>query len=94
MEFNNCKVLNSRTHEFFLASVRIGRQFLLICSNEFVPTNHELCATSGFRPVEIFMLSDISRCEVTKYSGANDEFTIFFNNNQNIIIRSHERLRF
>lgn len=92
VEFNNCKVLNSRTHEFFLASVRIGRQFLLICSNEFVPTNHELCATSGFRPVEIFMLSDISRCEVTKHSGSNDEFTIFFNNNQNIIIRSHERL--
>lgn len=92
VEFDNCKVLNSKTQSFGPATVRIGRQFLLICSDEFVPTNHELCATKGFRPVEIFSLSEITRCEITKNSGATDEFTIYFNNEQSVIIRSPDRL--
>lgn len=92
VEFENCKVLDSKTQTFRSSTIRIGRQFLLLCSDDFVPTAHELCATKGFRPVEIFGLSDITRCEITKASGATDEFTIYFNNEQSVIIRSSDRL--
>lgn len=92
VEFVNCKVLNSLTQTFYSATIRIGRQYLLFCSDEFIPTNHELCATKGFRPVEIFALSDVVKCEITKASGATDEFTIYFNSGQSMIVRSPERL--
>lgn len=92
VEFHNCKVLDSRTQTFKSSTLKIGRQFLLLCSDEFVPTNHELCATRGFRPVEIFNLIDIVRCEITKTSGSSDEFTIYLSNDSSIIIKSNERL--
>ncbi|EGV64718.1 Ras GTPase activating protein ira2 [Yamadazyma tenuis] len=91
VEFLNCKVLDSTTQSFYSATIKIGRSFFLICSDEFIATNHELCATKGFRPVDIYSLSDITRCEITKSSGATDEFTIYFNSGQSVIVRSHER---
>lgn len=92
VEFNHCKVLNSSSQTFFPATVKIGRQFILVCNDEFVPTAHELVVTKGFRPVEIYSLGDITRCEITKNSGASDEFTVYLNNDQSVIIRSPERL--
>lgn len=88
VEFGHCQVLDMSTNLFRPVTVRIGRQFLLLCSDEFVPTDHELCATKGFRPVELFSLANVSRCEMSQHP---DEFTIYFSD-ATCVIRAPERL--
>mmetsp|Transcript_6090 Transcript_6090/g.7475 ORF Transcript_6090/g.7475 Transcript_6090/m.7475 type:complete len:2693 (+) Transcript_6090:217-8295(+) len=91
--FNEVLFYDKNAEQFVPVTLRIGRQWLQVCFNEYFSFSGPSCATEGFMPIEVYKLSDITRCEVSKSSsGPTDEFIISFNYGTTIILRSQERL--
>lgn len=90
--FDKAKLFDTKTNTFEPISIKIGRQWMQLMSEEDVEFSGPNCVTTGFKPIEVVKLTDIIRCEISKVGGVSDEFTIYLNNNHHLIIRSKERL--
>lgn len=90
--FNNVDFYESATGKYMPVTLKIGRQWLQICFNDFVEFGGSPMVTDGFLPVEVHSLADISKCEVTKTTHRDDEFTIHFNDGaMQVTLKSEER---
>lgn len=88
--FKNVKLFNS-TGGFQKVVIKIGRQWIQICA-DFVEFGGSNFVTKGFHPVEVWKLSDITKCETTNLSGESDEFTIYLSLfNHSVTLKSPER---
>ena len=90
--FNHAKLYISKTNSYLPVSIRLGRQYVLICSEQRFPYGGEIGQTSDFAPVEVYRLMDITKCEVSTITEHSDEFTIFMNYDHLITLRSNDRL--
>lgn len=73
-------------------SLRIGRKFLTICFKESVQFKSPYSAVDAFTPLEVHRLTDLVRCEVSDFTGVEDEFTIYFRHNEPVTFKSPDRL--
>lgn len=73
-------------------SLRIGRKFLTVCFKESVQFKSPYSAMDSFTPLEVHRLTDLVRCEVSDFTGVEDEFTIYFKHNDPVTFRSPDRL--
>lgn len=91
--FSEVLFYDKSAEKFVPVTLKIGRQWLQVCFDDYFSFNGAACVTEGFMPLEVYKLSDIIRCEVTKSSnGPTDEFIICFNYGNTVILRSQERL--
>ncbi|ODV78244.1 ras GTPase activating protein RasGAP/neurofibromin [Suhomyces tanzawaensis NRRL Y-17324] len=89
--FNNVKIYSSITGSEHAVSLRIGRKWIQICSQNSVEFQASFFITRSFVPIDIYRLSDISKCEISHTTQNNDEFTIYLNSGDHVILRSNER---
>ncbi|KAK6463983.1 ras GTPase activating protein RasGAP/neurofibromin [Scheffersomyces coipomensis] len=89
--FSHVKAYDEESKTYSPVNVRIGRKWFQVCSEDRVIFKGSACVTDSFVPVEIYRLSEFSKCEVTNYTGYADEFTIFLKFGHKITFRSHER---
>lgn len=90
--FENVKFYDTSVEKFVPVTLRIGRQWLQICFDDYFMFTGPANATEGFVPIEVYKLSDITRCEVSKSSVTPDEFTICFNYGTMVTMESPESL--
>ncbi|KAK6455475.1 ras GTPase activating protein RasGAP/neurofibromin [Scheffersomyces xylosifermentans] len=89
--FNHAKLYDAKSEMFLPINIRIGRKWLQICSEERVIFKGDLTVTESFVPVEIVRLADITKCEISRVTDHDDEFSIYLNYDRQVILRSHER---
>ncbi|EAZ62896.2 Ras GTPase activating protein RasGAP/neurofibromin [Scheffersomyces stipitis CBS 6054] len=89
--FNHAKLYDVATKEFLPISIRIGRKWIQICSEDRVIFKGELTVTDSFVPVDVYRLSDITKCEISRTTDHDDEFSIYLNYEHQVVLRSYER---
>ncbi|CUM63329.1 uncharacterized protein PRCAT00000900001 [Priceomyces carsonii] len=90
--FKNAKVYDPRSKTFFPVSIRLGRRWLQICYEDSYSFYDYHSGTKSFYPVEVYSLSQITKCDVANDMEEKDEFTIHFSENYLILFKSKERL--
>lgn len=87
--FDDVKYLYGNS--LFDVSLKMGREWLQIVLKEPVylePYN----ITPGFcKPIQVYRFCDIVKCEITNYSGVENEFTIWLYNGFQVTLLSEER---
>lgn len=63
-----------------------------MCFKESVQFKSPYSAMDSFTPLEVHRLTDLVRCEVSDFTGVEDEFTIYFKHNDPVTFRSPDRL--
>lgn len=69
--------------------INIGRTWLRIADQE--PTDTSITGTPSYHAVSVHRLSEITKCEISKEKGNEDEFTVFVNDDVPVTFRSKER---
>ncbi|EGW32510.1 ras GTPase activating protein RasGAP/neurofibromin [Spathaspora passalidarum NRRL Y-27907] len=92
VKFKNVQVYDPRNNKFVGATIKIGRKFLQICFDDRVLFSGDDIVTKGFTPVEIYRLSDFVKCEVSRITEHDDEFTIYLSLGTTVTFRSADRL--
>ncbi|RLV94789.1 Inhibitory regulator protein IRA2 [Spathaspora sp. JA1] len=92
VKFKNVQVYDFKANKFVGATIKIGRKFLQICFDDRVIFSGDDIVTKGFTPVEIYRLSDFVKCEVSRITDHDDEFTIYLNLGNTVTFRSVDRL--
>lgn len=90
--FNNCFVYENAVQKFVPATIKLGRKFMQIIfeTTDFSP---DFILTETLTPVEVHLLSDITRCEISNTLDSPNEFTLSLNRyNYEVIISSPQRL--
>ncbi|KAI3402447.2 IRA2 [Candida oxycetoniae] len=90
--YKNVFLYESSTKRYVPVYLKIGRIFLTLFFQERVSFRSPLSSMDNFNPVEVYRLSDISRCEISNYTGFDDEFTIYLNQPSEVTLRSPDRL--
>ncbi|CCE88740.1 Piso0_001519 [Millerozyma farinosa CBS 7064] len=88
--FDNVQIFDPETGRFSHVTLKFGRQWLQIC-HDYSYFKTPLRGAAGYRPVEVFKLANIARCEASKLSGDRNEFTIYWNGGTQATFKSHER---
>lgn len=89
--FKECRVFDDELHTFVPATIKLGRKWMQICFQR-VPTEMSCCVTDSVAPVEVHLLTDITKCEVSNEHGENNEFTLTLNRyNYAVVVTSPQR---
>lgn len=90
--YKNVLLYEPTIQRFEQVSLRIGRRFLTVCFKESVQFKSAFSDVDSFTPLEVHRLTDLIRCEVSNFTGSEDEFTIYFKHNEPVTFRSPDRL--
>ncbi|KAI5964022.1 IRA2 [Candida theae] len=90
--YRNVMLYEPSIERYEQVSLRIGRKFLTVCFKESVQFKSAYSAMDNFTPLEVHRLTDLVRCEVSDFTGVEDEFTIYFKHNEPVTFRSPNRL--
>ncbi|CAK9436789.1 uncharacterized protein LODBEIA_P13110 [Lodderomyces beijingensis] len=90
--YRNVMLHSPQTGEYVPVSLRIGRNFLTVNFEDSVKFDNPLAVVKRYNPVEVYRLTDINRCEISNYTGFDDEFTIYLNHSDEVTFRSTNRL--
>ncbi|KAG7194611.1 Ras GTPase activating protein ira2 [Scheffersomyces spartinae] len=70
-------------------TINIGRTWLRVGDQETMDTS--ITGTASYHAVSVYRLSEITKCEITKDKGSEDEFTVYVNDDIPLTFRSKER---
>lgn len=76
--YKDCMVLDDDQRSFVPATIKLGRKWLQIFF-ERVPTSMPYTETKTVAPVEVHLLSDITKCEILNEYGESNEFVLKLN---------------
>lgn len=89
--FHNAKLYLSKSKKYLPVSIRLGSQYVQICSEIKYDYRNPMCGTVDYIPVEVYKLVDITKCEVSSITEHQDEFTIVLNYDRQLTLRSNDR---
>ncbi|KAL6451004.1 IRA2 Inhibitory regulator protein IRA2 [Candida maltosa Xu316] len=92
VSYSDVVLYDSSTQKFYPVQLKIGRRFVSIIFNERVKLEGKNCVTDSFIPVEVYRITDIFKCEVSNFTGNNDEFTMYLTRGIQVTLRSANRL--
>lgn len=88
--FKDCKVYDEDKGEFTPVVLKLGRQWVQICFEKF-SINYQ-GTTETTNPIEILLVSDLTKCDISDKTGDPNEFTLSLNRyNYEIVISSPHR---
>ncbi|KGR02967.1 hypothetical protein MEQ_01198 [Candida albicans P87] len=90
--FKDVLLYDATTEKFMPVQFKIGRRFVTLCFTNRVKFDYIASVTDGFNPVEVYRISEMNKCEVSNFTGNNDEFTIYLNRGVQLTFRSQDRL--
>lgn len=77
VSYENVTLYDPTSDRFLPVKLKIGRRFVTLCFITKVPFHDKNCVTDGFVPVEVYRITEFIKCEVSNFTGHNDEFTMF-----------------
>lgn len=92
VSYENVTLYDPTSDRFLPVKLKIGRRFVTLCFITKVPFHDKNCVTDGFVPVEVYRITEFIKCEVSNFTGHNDEFTMFLNHGVQVTLRSQNRL--
>lgn len=91
--FKNCKLYDEGLQKFVPVTLKLGRQWMQICMERVTFKNHPSIKTPSVVPVETFMLTEISMCDISNRTMEPNEFTLTLNRYEySVTLASSQRL--
>ncbi|RCK63471.1 Inhibitory regulator protein IRA1 [Candida viswanathii] len=92
VSYDNVLLFEPTGEKFLPVKLKIGRRFVILCFKNRVRFHEKNCETDGFVPVEVYRITEFVKCEVSNFTGHNDEFTMFLNHGVQVTLRFQNRL--
>ena len=92
MSFKKVKAYDAETKTFTPVTLKLGRQWLQIVEDKIKPFAGKYSATEGYTPLDVVRLSNLVKCEISRFSGEANEFTFYINDGSQQTFVSLERL--
>ncbi|RLV85823.1 Inhibitory regulator protein IRA2 [Meyerozyma sp. JA9] len=91
VSFKKVKAYNADTKTFTPVTLKLGRQWLQIVEDKIKPFAGKNNATEGYTPLDVVRLSNLVKCEISRFSGEANEFTFYVNDGSQQTFVSSER---
>lgn len=98
--FHDVLLFDFEAGKFIKVSMKIGRKWIQICSEDIFPVDESICETKYMQPTLVKRLKEVTKCEIVPMDGgsgsldsaADCQFILQFNNDEQLILKSPKRL--